>query len=115
MRKPAMTPNALLHRGATAPFRVTIGLALAASAGVMLWGAGTHSVSFAGELGRNVAPKTPMTALEDKVAALTAELAQVKADTARLREGQSDTSAELSQIRANLANAEIGLDALRTS
>jgi chromosome segregation ATPase len=101
-----MTPDAFPHRGAAAPFRVVIGLALAAGAGTMLWGVGTHSLSFASE--------TPM-ALEDRVAALTAELAQVKAGTAKLRASQSDTSEELSHIRASLANAEIGLDALRTT
>jgi chromosome segregation ATPase len=58
--------------------------------------------------------ETPMT-LEDRVIALTAELAQVKSQTARLRASQGDTSAELSHIRASLANAEIGLDALRTT
>jgi predicted nucleic acid-binding Zn-ribbon protein len=46
--------------------------------------------------------------LEDRVAALTAELAQVNAETAKLRKTQSDTSEELSHIRATLANAEIG-------
>jgi len=106
MRKTAMTPDAFPHRGTAAPFRVAIGLALAASAGMMLWGVGTHSLSFASE--------TPMT-LEDRVAALTAELAQVKAETAKLRESQGDTSEELSHMRASLANAEIGLAALRTS
>src|SRR6266571_2200584 len=106
MRKPAMTPNALPHRGTTAPFRVAIGLTLAAGAGVMLWGVGTHSFAFASE--------TPMT-LEGRVAALTAELAQVKAETAKLHENQGDTSEELSHMRASLANAEIGLAALRTS
>jgi chromosome segregation ATPase len=105
-----MTPDALPHRGTTAPFRFAIGLALAASAGVMLWGAGSY-VSFASEFGRDA---TAMT-LEDRVVALTAQLAQVKAETARLREGQGDTSVELSHIRASLANAEIGLDALRTT
>src|SRR3954465_14515179 len=110
MRKPAVTPDSLLHRGAAAPFRVAMGLVLATSAGMMLWSVGTHNVSFAGELGRNAAPKTVIT-LEDRVAALSTELARVKADTARLREGQSDTSVELSHLRANLANAEIGLDA----
>jgi hypothetical protein len=114
MRKPAMTPDAFPHRGTAAPYRLAIGLALAATAGMMLWGTGTHSVSFASELGRLIAGETPMT-LEDRVAALTAELDQVKAATARLREGQSDTSEELSHIRASLANAEIGLDALRTT
>src|SRR6266700_8240704 len=106
MRKTAMTPDALPHRGKAAPFRVAIGLALAAGAGTMLWGVGTHSLSFASE--------TPMT-LEDRVAALTAELAQVKAETAKLRESRGDTSEELSHMRASLANAEIGLAALRTT
>ena len=106
MRKPAMTPDAFPHRGTAAPFRVAIGLALAASAGMMLWGVGAHSLSFASE--------TPMT-LEDRVAALTTELAQVKAETAKLRESRGDTSEELSHMRASLANAEIGLAALRTT
>ena len=106
MRKPATTPDAFPHRGAAAPFRVAIGLVLAAGAGMMVWSLGTPSVSFAS--------KTPMT-LEDRVAALTAELAQVKAGTAKLRESQGDTSEELSYIRASLANAEIGLAALRTT
>src|SRR3954469_2798474 len=109
MRKSAMTPDALPYRGTAATFRVAIGLALAASAGVMLWGVGTHCVS-ASEFDR----ETPMT-LEDRVAALTAELAQVKAENAKLRESQSDTFGELSHIRASLANAEIGLAALRTT
>jgi len=111
MRKSAMTPDALPHHGTAAPFRVAIGLALAASAGVMLWGVGTHCV-FASEFDRNPARETPMT-LEDRVAALTAELAQVKAETAKLRESQGNTSEELSHMRASLANAEIGLEALR--
>src|SRR4030081_3269258 len=106
MRKTAMTPDAFPHRGTAAPFRVAIGLALAAGAGTMLWGVGTHSLAFAS--------KTPMT-LEDRVAALTAELAQVKAETAKLRESQGDTSEELSHMRATLANSEIGLAALRTT
>ena len=114
MRKSAMTPDALPHHGTAAPFRVAIGLALAASAGVMLWGVGTHCVS-ASEFGRDAARETPMMTLEDRVAALTAELAQVKAENAKLRESQSDTSGELSHIRASLANAEIGLAALRTT
>ena len=113
MRK-SMTSDALPHRGTAAPFRVAIGLALAAGAGTMLWGVGTHSLAFASEFGRNAARETPMT-LEDRVAALTAELAQVKAETAKLRESQSDTSEELSHFRASLANAEIGLAALRTT
>jgi len=106
MRKTAMTPDASPHRGTAAPFRIAIGLALAACAGMTLWGVGTRSLAFTGE--------TPMT-LEDRVTALTAELAQVKAGTARLRESQGDTSEELSHIRASLANAEIGLAALRTT
>jgi chromosome segregation ATPase len=69
-----------------------------------LWGVGTHS--FASET---------TTTIEDRVAALTAELAQVKAATAKLRESQGDTSEELSRMRASLANAEIGLASLRTS
>ena len=138
MRK-SMTSDALPHRGTAAPFRVAIGLALAASASVMLWVVGTHCVSAsefgrnaagenrgftrypvaylsvsASEFGRNAVGETPMT-LEDRVAALTAELAQVKAETAKLRESQSDTSEELSHFRASLANAEIGLAALGTT
>src|SRR5438874_1110346 len=138
MRK-SMTSDALPHRGTAAPFGVAIGLALAASASVMLWVVGTHCVSAsefgrnaagenrgftrypvaylsvsASEFGRNAVGETPMT-LEDRVAALTAELAQVKAETAKLRESQSDTSEELSHFRASLANAEIGLAALRTT
>src|SRR6516164_2376808 len=114
MGKSAMTPDALPYRGTAAPFRVAIGLALAASAGVMLWGVGTRCVS-ASEFGGDAARETPMMTLEDRVAALTAELAQVKAENAKLRESQSDTSEELSHIRASLANAEIGLAALRTT
>ena len=114
MGKSAMTPDSLPYRGTPAPFRVAIGLALAASAGVMLWGVGTHCVS-ASELGGDASRETPMMTLEDRVAALTAELAQVKAENATLRESQSDTSEELSHIRASLANAEIGLAALRTT
>jgi uncharacterized small protein (DUF1192 family) len=140
MRKSATTPDALPHRGAAAPFRVAIGLAVAASTGVMMWDVGTQSV-LASELGRNAAGQnrgstrypvvaylslsldefgsnfareTPLT-LEESVAALTAELAQVKAETAKLRESQSDASKELSRFRASLVNAEIGLAELRTS
>jgi chromosome segregation ATPase len=72
----------------------------------MLWGVGAHSLSFTSE--------TPVT-VEDRVADLTAQLAQVKAATAKLRESQGDTSEELSHIRASLANTEIGLAALRTT
>ena len=106
MRKPAMTPDAVPHRSTAAPFRVAIGLVLAASAGVALWGVGTHRLSFPGTI--------PLT-LEDRVAVMMAELAQVKAETARLRESQGDTSEELSHIRGSLATAEIGLEALRTT
>ncbi|CCE07949.1 conserved hypothetical protein [Bradyrhizobium sp. STM 3843] len=104
MRKPAMTPDAFTHRGTVAPF--TIGLALVAGAGMMIWGFDPHSLSFASE--------SRMT-IDDRVAVLTAELAQVKAETAKLRDGQGDTSAELAHIRAGLANAEIGLSSLRTT
>jgi septal ring factor EnvC (AmiA/AmiB activator) len=110
MLKPTRTPDASQHRGTVAPFRVAFGLALAASVGMMLWGVGPHSLSLASEL----ASEAPMT-LEERVAALTAELAQVKLETAKLRESQSDTSEELGHIRAGLANAEIGLGALRTT
>jgi chromosome segregation ATPase len=106
MRKSAMTPDAFPHRGTAARFCVAIGLAVAAGAGTMLWGVGAHSLSFASE---------PSMTLEDRVAALTAEIAQVKEGTAKLRESQGDTSEELSHIRASLANAEIGLAALRTT
>src|SRR3954454_9289986 len=54
MRRSVMRPDALLHRGAATRFRVAIGLAVAASAGVMLWGVGTQSV-LASEFGRNAA------------------------------------------------------------
>ena len=106
MPKTAMAPDAFPHRGTAAPFRVAVGLALAAGAGALLWGVGTHSLSFTSE--------TRMT-VEDRVADLTAQLAQVKAATAKLRESQGDTSEELSHIRASLANSEIGLAALRTT
>jgi chromosome segregation ATPase len=105
MREPAITPDAFSHRTA-ARFRVAIGLALAAGAGAMLWSNGNHSLFFASE--------TPMT-LEERVAALTTELDQVKAGTAQLRESQGNTFEELSHIRASLANAEIGLASLRTT
>jgi chromosome segregation ATPase len=100
-----MTPDAFPHRGTAARFLVAIALALAAGAGSMVWGLGTYNLSFASE--------TPT--IEERVAALTAELAQVKEGTAKLRESQGDTSEELSHIRASLANAEIGLAALRTT
>jgi ribosomal protein L9 len=48
-------------------------------------------------------------------AQIASNLAQVKSENAKLRESQSDTSEELSHIRASLPNAEIGLAALRTT
>jgi chromosome segregation ATPase len=53
--------------------------------------------------------------LEDRVAALTAELAQVKGETAKLRENQGEASEEFAHLRAGLANAEISLAGLRTT
>src|SRR5207248_11233578 len=94
MRKSAMTPDALPHRGTAAPYRVAIGLALAASASVMLCGVSAHGVS-ASEFRPNVTRETPVT-LGDRVAALTPELDRVKIETAKLRDGQNDTSVELS-------------------
>ena len=113
MLKSAMMPDALPHRGPPAPSHVAIGLALAASAGVMLWGLGTHCVA-ASEFARNAAQETPMT-LEDRVAAQAAELAKDRAENDKLRENPSDTSEELSHFRASLANTDIGLAALRTT
>lgn len=106
MRKPTMTPDTFPYRGTPASSRIAIGLALAASASLVLWGVGSHNISFASE--------THVT-LEDRVAALTAELAQVKGETARLREDQGDASEEFAHIRAGLANAEISLAGLRTT
>jgi chromosome segregation ATPase len=77
-----------------------------APSAALLLAVGTHSLALPGE--------TPMS-LDDRVAALTAELAEVKAGAAELRENQDDTSAQLSHIRSSLANAEIGLAALRTT
>ena len=114
MREPAMTPDASQHRGTAALTSIAIGLVAAASVGVMLWGSGSHNVLFASELGGSGARATPIT-LEDHVAALTAELGQVRAEIATLREGHNDTSAELSHIRASVTNAEIGLLALRST
>src|SRR5258708_31717659 len=68
MRKPAMTPDAFPHRGTPAPFRVAIGLALAAGAGTMLWGVGTPSPSLPSEFCRHAARETPLT-LEDRAPA----------------------------------------------
>lgn len=112
MREPAMTPDASPHRGTAALTSAAIGLVAAASVGVMLWGAGSHNVLFANELGGSGARATP---IEDHVAALTAELGQVRAEIATLREGHNDAAAELSHIRASVTNAEIGLLALRST
>ena len=112
MRKPATTPDASPHRGTAAMTSAAIGLLAAASVGVMLWGAGSHNALFASELGGSAARATPATP-EDRVAALTAELAQVRMEIATLRDGHNDTSAELPHIRASVAEAEIGLSALR--
>ena len=53
--------------------------------------------------------------LETRVAALTSELTQLKAETARLRDNQADTSGEIVQLRASLSSAETGLATLRTA
>jgi chromosome segregation ATPase len=106
MRKPTMTPDTFPHRGTGASFRIAIGLGLVASASVALWGVGTNNLSFASQ--------TSVT-LENRVAALTTELAQVKGETAKLRENQGDASQEFAHIRAGLANAEIGLAGLRAT
>ncbi|WP_407156240.1 hypothetical protein [Bradyrhizobium sp. STM 3557] len=106
MRTPTTTPAAPPHRGTAGSFRIAIGLALAASASVVLWGTGNHNFSFA---------SASSVTLEDRVAALTAELAQVRRETAVLREIQGETSEEFAHIRAGLANAEISLAGLRTS
>jgi chromosome segregation ATPase len=106
MRTSTMTPASFPHRGTAGPYRIAIGLVLAASASVVLWGIGTHNLSFASETSVR---------LEDRVAALSAELAQVKGETAKLRENQGDTAEEFAHLRAGLANAEIGLTGLRTT
>jgi chromosome segregation ATPase len=106
MRKLTTTPDALPHRGTAASSRIAVGLVLAASASVVLWGVGTHNLSFASE--------TSVT-LDERVAALTSELTRVKRETAKLREYQGETSEELAHIRAGLANTEISLAGLRTT
>jgi hypothetical protein len=106
MRNPATTPEASPHRSTASPFRVLIVLVLGASAGMTLWGVGTHRLSI---------PSAPPLTLEDRVALMMVELDQVKAETAKLRESQGDTSEELSHIRGSLATAEIGLAELRTT
>jgi chromosome segregation ATPase len=105
MRKTTKTPDAPSSSG-TISLRTILSLALAASAGVMLWSSGgANGLTFA-----NSASPT----LETRVATLTAELAQVKAETAKLRDRQNDASGELFQIRASLTTAETGLATLRT-
>jgi septal ring factor EnvC (AmiA/AmiB activator) len=106
MSEPETTLDAEPDRGASAPLRVVVALALVAGAGAMVWVGSNQN--------RAVAEQTPTT-IEDRVAALTAGLMQVKAATAKLRESQGNTSAELSHIRAGLANAEIGLATLNTT
>ncbi|CCD86666.1 conserved exported protein of unknown function [Bradyrhizobium sp. ORS 285] len=105
MRKPT-TPDVPPKSG-TASLRIAMSLALAASAGVIWWsGGGANSFTFAG----NGSPS-----LETRVAALTSELTQLKAETARLRDRQNDTSGDLVQLRASLTSAETGLATLRTA
>lgn len=106
MRRPTKTPDAPPSSG-TASLRIVLSLALAASAGVMWWSSGgANSFSFAS----SGAPS-----LETRVAALTSELTQLKAETAKLRDHQADTSGELIQLRASLSSAETGLATLRTA
>src|SRR3954451_6999778 len=114
MRKSAMMTDASPHRGTAARFRVAIGLALATSAGWTFWGVSTHSVSASPSMYWRM-DNDKFDQLEERVAAQTAELAQVKAENAKLRETQSDTSEDLSHFRATLANAEIGIAALRAT
>ena len=98
------TPDVPPSSGA-ASLRIVMSLALAASAGVIWWSSGSAtSFSFAHD-------GSP--ALETRVAALTSELHQLKVETAKLRDRQSDSSEDLSQIRASLTSAETGLAALR--
>ncbi|WP_316231312.1 hypothetical protein [Bradyrhizobium sp. SZCCHNR1051] len=105
MRRPTKTPDAPPSSG-TASLRIVLSLALAASAGAMWWSSGgANSFSFG----------TGAPSLETRVAALTSELTQLKAETAQLRDRQSDTSGELLQLRASLTTAETGLAALRTT
>jgi len=106
MPKLTMAPDALPHRGTAASSRIAVGLVLAAGASAVLWSVGAHNLSFASA--------TSVT-IEDRVAALTAELAQVRRETAVLREIQGESSEEFAHIRAGLANAEISLAGLRTT
>jgi chromosome segregation ATPase len=106
MRKPTMTPDALPHRGKASSSRIAAGLVLVAGASAVLWSVGTHNLSFA---------SAASVTTEDRIAALTAELAQVRRETAVLREIQGESSEEFAHIRAGLANAEISLARLRTT
>lgn len=106
MRKPAIAPATLPRRGTAASFRIALGLAVVTSASVVLWGVGTHNLSFASATSGT---------LDDRVAVLTAEVAQIKGETAKLRQNQGDASEEFAHIRAGLANAEISLAGLRTT
>ncbi|WP_315782802.1 MULTISPECIES: hypothetical protein [unclassified Bradyrhizobium] len=106
MHKSPKTPDVPPKSG-TASLRIIMSLALAASAGVIWWsGGGANSFS----LGGNGSPS-----LETRVAALTSELTQLKAETARLRDRQNDASGELIQLRASLTSTETGLATLRTA
>lgn len=106
MRKPNKTPDHPPGRGTTSS-RMVMSLALAASAGVIWWSSGgAKSFSFASD----GAPT-----LETRVAALTSEFNELKAETAKLHERQNDTSGELLQLRASLSGAETGLTTLRTA
>jgi hypothetical protein len=55
------------------------------------------------------------TTVDERLSQLESDIAQLKQEAAALRSGQSDTSEELGHIRANLANATIGLESLRSS
>jgi len=105
MPKLPKTPDVPPSSG-TASLRIVMSLALAASAGVIWWtsvGAKSFSLSEASP------------SLETRVAALTSELRQLKAETATLRDRQNDTSGDLVQLRASLTSAETGLATLRTT
>jgi len=53
--------------------------------------------------------------VENRLAQLDSQLAQVRTQSDALRAAQSDTAEELGHIRAAIANADIGLDQLRSS
>ena len=106
MRKPIKTSDVPPSRGA-ASLRIVMSLALATSSGAIWWSTGgAKSLSFA----MDGSPS-----LETRVAALSSELTQLKAETAQLRERQNDTSGEIVQLRATLTSAETGLASLRTA